>query len=499
VVQAAPEPPARPAAGATWADQLMARPWGSPAVVAAGGVWTTADLLRAAAGAARAMDEAGLPPGVPVPALLWSSPEALALVVAGALGGRPVAPLGPLLTPSELAACLDGLGAEALVVQPTTRPRGEEVAALTGHRLVDLADADASAERAAPTLVGPWHADDVAVVLHTSGTSGAPTRVELRQRHLAARTPVVASLLELGPGDRYVTAKPIHHIGGLGLTLAALGAGAAVLPFPRFTPAAWRALAELRPTHASVVPSMVEVLLPAGELALPGLRLLQYGGAPIHPDTLATVVERHPELDLVALYGQTEGSPLAALSPAEHRRAVGGDRRLLTSAGRAAPGVELVIEDEDADGVGEVAARAAHVIRPDDDGWLRTGDLGRIDADGYLHLVGRRGDVINRGGENVHPREVEEVLAAHPGVVEVAVAAVEDRRLGQAVGAWVVRHGGPGAPPSDDELRQWARARLAGFKVPEVWHGVEALPRNAAGKVVRRQLPRAGEAVAEGR
>jgi len=136
--------------------------------------------------------------------------------------------------------------------------------------------------------------------------------------------------------------------------------------------------------------------------------------------------------------------------------------------------------------VGEVRARAAHLFAPGPDGWLATGDLGRIDAEGYLYLVGRLGDMLIRGGENVYPLEVERVLEQHPGVVEAGVYGVPDRRLGQEIAAAVVGVGG--TPPSADDLTGWCRERLAPFKVPREWVFLDALPRTASGKLLRRAL-----------
>ncbi|MGE0796437.1 MAG: class I adenylate-forming enzyme family protein, partial [Acidimicrobiia bacterium] len=411
-------------------------------------------------------------PGQTVPAILWASPSALALVVAGAASGRPIAPLGPLLTPGELEAAVRSAGGSVLVADGPSAAVGAAVADASGHRLAVLGPL----VEAEP---GPASPGEVAVVLHTSGTAGVPKRVDVRHAPLAARTPVVAGLLDLGPGDRYVTAKGIHHIGGLGLTLAALAAGAAVIPLPRYRDEAWAALAPLAPTHGSVVPTMIEDMLGRGRLRLPSMRLLQYGGAPIRPATLAALLAQETALEVVALYGQTEGSPIASLSAADHRRGVADRPDLLRAAGRAAPGVELRIE------AGEVLARADHLFRPGPDGWLRTGDLGTLD-DGYLFLTGRAGDVIVRGGENVHPLEVEAVLGRHPAVLDVAVAAVPDDRLGQTVGAWVVTADGT---LDEAELRSWTRTHLAGFKVPTVWTAVPAIPRNPNGKIQRRDLP----------
>ena len=240
-------------------------------------------------------------------------------------------------------------------------------------------------------------------------------------------------------------------------------------------------------THVLIVPTMIEMLLDADRFTLPGLRVLQYGAASIHPDTLGRALEAMPGVRFVNIFGQTEGSPITCLTPDDHVSAAGGRADLLHSVGRAAPGVELRIEHPDDTGVGEVVARAEHLFKPDADGWLHTGDLGRVDAEGYLYLSGRRGDKIIRGGENVYPMEVEHVIAQHPDVAEVCVFGVADRKWGEIVAAAVV--------PADssstldtEALRAFARERLASFKVPVEWEQVEALPRNTTGKVLRREL-----------
>ena len=166
-----------------------------------------------------------------------------------------------------------------------------------------------------------------------------------------------------------------------------------------------------------------------------------------------------------------------------------GEHHLLASAGRAVHGLDLTLDPDaapDDPEVGEVRARAAHLFTRGADGWLATGDLGRLDAEGYLYLVGRLGDMLIRGGENVYPLEVERVLEAHPGVVEAAVYGVPDRRLGQEIAAAVVGVGG--AAPSADELTAWCRERLAPFKVPREWTFVDVLPRTASGKLLRRTI-----------
>jgi acyl-CoA synthetase (AMP-forming)/AMP-acid ligase II len=222
-------------------------------------------------------------------------------------------------------------------------------------------------------------------------------------------------------------------------------------------------------------------------LSLPGLRVLQYGAASIHPDTLGRALEVMPGVRFVNIFGQTEGSPITCLTPADHVLAAAGRADLLRSVGRPAPGVELRIEHPDAAGVGEVVARAEHLFKPDEDGWLRTGDLGRVDAEGYLYLSGRRGDKIIRGGENVYPMEVENVLAQHPDVAEACVFGIADRKWGEIVAAALVPPD-PSTILDIEAIRLFARERLAAFKVPVMWEQADALPRNPTGKVLRREL-----------
>jgi acyl-CoA synthetase (AMP-forming)/AMP-acid ligase II len=232
------------------------------------------------------------------------------------------------------------------------------------------------------------------------------------------------------------------------------------------------------------------MLLDARALALPALRVLQYGAAPVHPDTLRRTLAAVPTVGLVNIFGQTEGSPITCLTPADHRRIVAESRDdLLSSVGRAAPEVEVRIEERDGSGIGEVVARADHFFAVGEDGWLHTGDLGRLDDERYLFLSGRRGDKIIRGGENVYPIEIEHVLEEHPAIREAAVVGVPDRRWGEVVKAVIVP-ADPRTTPDFGELRAHVRARLAGFKVPTQWEVVPSLPRNASGKLLRRDLVR---------
>ncbi|WP_322749449.1 MULTISPECIES: fatty acid--CoA ligase family protein [unclassified Frankia] len=480
------------AAGTTWMAQLTGV-WSGPgagqtAVISGATRWTGADLLGHAAGAADWLDSLAVPVGTPLPALVSTTLEALALTIAGAATRRPLAPISTRLTPRELTACLAGLAGDLLLAEPEAADLGRELATATGRRLVVHPPAAASdrllTDRLSADQPGP---DETALILHTSGTSGVPKAVYVAEGKLAVRGRVNAAIVDLAPGSVYASGSPYHHIAGLGMIAVALGAGATVVCAPPFSPRNWQDLADYGTTHALLVPTMIDRLLAEGALALPTLRVLQYGASPIHPDTLREAMAVLPGVAFVQIFGQTEGSPVTCLNFDDHRLAATTRPELLRTVGRAAQGVELRVVDPGPDGSGEIRARGEHLFQPEADGWLHTGDLGHIDSDGYVTLLGRRGDRIVRGGENVDPLEVEQVLSLHPAIREVAVVGRADRRWGQVVKAFVVP-ADPRDPPDVEELRLFARESLSGFKVPAEWEMIEILPRSAAGKVLRRVL-----------
>ena len=327
--------------------------------------------------------------------------------------------------------------------------------------------------------------DATVVVLHTSGSTGVPKSVAARQASVAGRVRSSVALTGVGPGSVYCTMSPFQHQAGVGNVLNVLAVGGTIALAPPFSAESWGWLATIGTTHALLVPTMIDRLLDRDALPLPDLEVLSYGAAPVHPDTLVALQAALPEIGLVQIYGMTEGSPLTGLTVDDHRSGAAGRREILLSVGRAAPGIELQIVEPDGTGVGEVWARGDQVYLPDADGWIHTGDLGRIDADGYLHLVGRRADRIVRGGENIEAVEVEDVLASHPLVREAVVVGAPDREMGELVRAFVVA---AGERPTVEELRAFARERLAGFKVPTEWSFVDELPRNESGKLLRRGM-----------
>ncbi|MEJ2861704.1 class I adenylate-forming enzyme family protein [Actinomycetospora flava] len=348
---------------------------------------------------------------------------------------------------------------------------------------------------------------DTVCLAFTSGTTALPKGVVHSQRmvkHL-----VVQCLIDrrMTSTTVHYTASPLFHVGGMNYVLAGIARGHASLILPAFDPptvARWMASGEL--SDVFLVPTMIAMLLEqeavrTGDLS--AVRSIGYGGSPMSPALLRRAMAVF-DCDFLNMFGSTEGGCSASLTPEDHRLALDGHEHLLGSIGRAVTGVDLRVCDDDmrevADGeVGELVFRAdatmdGYLGQPDAtdevlaDGWLRTGDLACRDGEGYLYLAGRKKDMIIRGGENVYPVEIEDVLGEHPALREVAVVGVPDEHWGEVVRAHVVV--GPGARFDEDEVRAHCRARLAGFKVPARFVVHDDLPRNAAGKVLKRELRR---------
>jgi acyl-CoA synthetase (AMP-forming)/AMP-acid ligase II len=310
-----------------------------------------------------------------------------------------------------------------------------------------------------------------------------------------------------GLDDCYVHAGPITHTSGL-FVLPFLVAGARQLILPTWDPAAFVDAVQRRgATHTAVVPTMVARLLAVEGMSretLRGLKLLAYAGAPMPPEQMRQAYERLTP-HLVQYYGLVEAIPPVTVLDGElHHRGLTGEPELLSSAGRPALGVELAVVDEagallPAGEPGEIVTRGDHIMAGywnaesrDDlgksvvDGWLHTGDLGRIDAEGNLWLIDRKGDLIISGGYNIYPREVEDVVAEVPGVAEVAVVGVRDADWGQRVVALVTTL--PGRTVDLDAAMEHCRARMAAYKKPKEIRVVESFPLNSTGKIAKKVL-----------
>jgi acyl-CoA synthetase (AMP-forming)/AMP-acid ligase II len=349
--------------------------------------------------------------------------------------------------------------------------------------------------------------EGIAVLLFTSGTTGAPKAAVLRHQHLVS---YILGSVEFGSAaeeDATLVAVPPYHVAGIAAIASSVYAGRRIVQLPHFDAGAWlRVAREERVSHAFVVPTMLARIVDALEGAqgagTPALRAVSYGGGKMPLPVIERAMRLFPDTDFTNAYGLTEtSSTIALLGPEDHRAAAASPdpavRRRLASVGRPLPSVELEIRDEEgrpaAPGTtGEIHVRGAQVAgeyleqgsRLDAGGWFPTRDAGFLDEEGYLFLEGRIDDVIVRGGENLSPGEIEDVLIAHPAVVEVAVVGVPDEQWGEAVAAAVVLR--EGASASEAELRQWVKERLRSSRTPDRIAFFEELPFNEMGKLLRR-------------
>lgn len=429
------------------------------------------------------------------------------LLFASAFGGVPFVPINYRLDDDRLRGIVER-------TEPATAFVGEDIegrlGAVPGVELRPATDIlatatawDNTADRTVWT--GP---DDVAVLLFTSGTTGEPKAAVLRHRHLTA---YVFSTVELGGADEdeaTLISVPPYHIAGISAALTSVYAGRRMVYLDAFNEQEWVAVAEReRITHAMVVPTMLRRILgvlEAQRTGLPSLRHLSYGGGAMPRPVIEHALEVLPHVDFVNAYGLTEtSSTISVLGPDDHRSAMASsDERIrarLASVGVPVPSIELEIRDSHGGAVGpgevgEIWVRGDQVAgeyreqgsRLDDLGWFRTRDGGWLDEDGYLFLEGRVDDVIVRGGENISPGEIEEVMSDHPCVSEAAVVGVPDEEWGEAVAAAVVLE--PEAIVEMDELREWVRSRLRSTKTPQRIVVIDELPHNEMGKLLRRHV-----------
>jgi acyl-CoA synthetase (AMP-forming)/AMP-acid ligase II len=343
--------------------------------------------------------------------------------------------------------------------------------------------------------------------MYTSGTTGRPKGAVLSHAAVAWNQLQISVQLEAAPGDRALIVAPLYHAAAVIMSFSAVARGASLFVQEEFVPAeVVRALSEERIAQALLVPAMIQFCLVAvpdvAERDYSNLRTIVYGASAIAEQTLRQAVETFG-CGFLQAYGMTETTAAATnLLPADHERALREKPELLLSCGRPVLGTRVRIVDEnDRDvavgEIGEVLIQGPQVMkgywnRPEAteealrDGWMHTGDAGVVDEEGYFYIQDRVKDMIVSGGENVYPREIEEVLYRHEAVAEAAVIGVPDDRWGEAVKAIVVLKDGVDA--SADDLLEFCRARLGGFKQPRSIDFIEALPRNLSGKVLKKDL-----------
>jgi long-chain acyl-CoA synthetase len=466
-------------------------------------VLTYRQLHEAAAKVTALLSAAGIGPGDRVGLMLPNVP-AFPIAFYGALGaGAIVVPMNPLLKSREVAYYLGDSGAKVLFAWHTAAGEAAKGAADAGAQMISVDEPDLAGPLAGLTPLASWAdaaADDDAVILYTSGTTGTPKGAQLTHGGLARNARLTAeTLLDNSPDDVMMGCLPLFHVFGLTCGLnATVTAGGTLTLLPRFDPG--KALEIIERDSVTIfegVPTMYAAMLhhpDADASRAASLRLCVSGGAAMPVEVLRGFEAKFNCIILEG-YGLSETSPVASFNHPHKVRKPG-------SVGTPVEGVQMRLVGNDGgtvpDGeVGEIAIRGHNVMkgywgRPDataeaiPDGWFRTGDLARMDEDGYYFIVDRKKELIIRGGYNVYPREIEEVLHEHPAVAEAAVIGIPHASLGEEVGAAIALK--PGAEATPEELRAFAKERVAAYKYPRhVWLVAE-LPKGPTGKILRRSV-----------
>lgn len=428
-----------------------------------------------------------------------SHPHLPVALFAAAVAGVPYVPINYRLDDAQLRDLIGAQPSPLVLTDEATAAR------LGGFEVVTFDSWLASL----PTDFEPpeprFDDDEVAVVLYTSGTTSAPKAALLRHRHLMAYLLGSVEFASAGEDETVLVAVPPYHVAGVANLLSNLFAGRRLVFLRSFDPQVWLdTVRDEGVTNAMVVPTMLARIVTALDGAVadaPTLRTLSYGGAKVSERVLRDAIAAFPTTGFVNAYGLTEtASTIAVLGPDDHRDALSSTdeaiQRRLSSAGRVLPLIEVEVRDEigavlPAGSAGMLYLRGEQISGEyatgsllDDEGWFCTRDHGWVDADGYLFIEGRADDTIIRGGENIAPAEIEEVLVAQPAVAEACVVGIPDDEWGQRIEAAVVLRDGATAEP--DELRDAVRAVLRGSKTPDRIVFRTSLPHTDTGKMLRR-------------
>jgi long-chain acyl-CoA synthetase len=483
-----------------------------PVAVFDGGRLSYRELDQASGRVAANLATAGIKPGDRVALQLPNIPQFLVAYFGILEAGAVVVPFNVLLRAPEVAFHLSDSGARALITWEGVLAEAAKGAEAAGVDAIYAVGHPAGAGGAAPfeqlldgTAPGLETAvrepTDTAVIVYTSGTTGRPKGAELTHLQLYMNADIPGRLFDVQPDDVVITALPLFHVFGLSSIMdCCVRFGCTMSLVPRFTPAAvLTAIQRDRATIFEGVPTMFADLLSYPDLDaydLSSLRVAISGGASI-PAPVLDAFEQRLGLVILEGYGMTETAATMTFNPsAAERRAY--------SVGKPIWGTQTQVWDEDdhplpagPQHVGEIVTRGPHVMKgywhnaeataaAFTRGWLRTGDLGYFDSDGFLFIVSRKKELIIRGGYNVYPSEIENVLHAHPAIAEAAVVGVPDERLGEEVVAVVILR--PGMDVAEHELVSYCRGQLAAYKCPRVYQFRTELPKNALGKVLKDEL-----------
>ncbi|HMC38164.1 MAG TPA: fatty acid--CoA ligase [Acidimicrobiales bacterium] len=501
---------------------------GHPALRWDGGQMTYAELDERSNRAARGLADLGVGRGDRVAYLDKNSPEQLELFVAAAKIGAVPCPVNYRLAPPEVAFIVSDSEAKVFVVGEEFVPvlrkiqpdlpgvQGIVIGSGEGERGGPGAgDGDGgwpvfAAWRDARDPVDPGFEaapEDIACQLYSSGTTGRPKGVQLTQANLSDGRDLYRQIMGLGPDAVSVVPMPLYHIGGTGWAMAGFWQGATnVLVREIVPPRLLETMLAERVTHGFIVPAVLQFMLAVPDVEKQDwstLEAILYGASPISETVLAAAI-RTFGCRFVQAYGLTESTGTVLYLPAADHDPDGPARHRLRSCGIPIPGVEVKIVDpttaaeQPAGEVGEIWVKGPTVMAgywhlPEQtadtvraDGWLRTGDAGYRDEDGYFYIHDRVKDMIVSGGENVYPAEVENVVMSHPDVADVAVIGIPDDKWGETPRAMVVRR--PGSELAEADLIAFCRERLAGFKCPTSVGWLDELPRNPSGKVLKKDL-----------
>lgn len=493
-------------------------------VLVDGGERLSYDLLARrsrALGAALRSRGAGLEK--PVAVLATNSHRYIAAYYGAAAAGATFVPLNYRAKPHELEHMIAKADPAVLFFEERYRGLLEELgerlpAGMTRIPLADARDGESSfdallAEGDEEAPEAEVEESDTSILMYTSGTTSLPKGVMLTHGDFTAYVVGTVEMADGTPRGTALLCVPLYHIAGATNIMSSIWTGRRLVLLPQFEAGEWlRAVEREKVTHAFVVPTMMKKLLDHPDFHstdLSSLENLSYGGAPMPFPVIRRAIEAFPSTcGFVNAFGQTETtSTLTVLGPEDHRLTGDADAdeavvRRLRSIGRPLPDVEIRIADDDGKPVpdgetGEILVATPRIMKgyaggvsggaqQDDDGFLHTRDLGYVDKDGYVFLVGRKDDMIIRGGENIAPAEVEACLQGHPAVDEIAVFGLPSEEWGQIVAAAVALK--TGAEASAEELATWCQARLASFKKPEAIRFLDELPRNPLGKLLRKDL-----------
>ena len=472
--------------------------------------YTYADLEDRTAKVAAVLFAAGLQKGDRIAWIGKNSDLYFTLFYGAARVGIVMCPIGWRLAPAEMAYIVNDTGAKIVFTGPGFESLGTALRGQLTHadEIIDAASAQQMIARATRVAFDPAGPDDAVLQLYTSGTTGKPKGAVLSNRNLFAlrkhSEDANHAYTKWDDDEVVLIAMPCAHIGGTGIGILAMASGLPALVLAEFTPdGVFDAFETGGATRLFIVPAALQMLINhprCNSVDYSRLKYILYGAAPMPLELLRQCIAMFGA-QFIQVYGMTETTGTIVMLPPEDHDPAGNKR--MRSAGKALPGVELRIVGVDGDDlppgeVGELWTRSSNNMLqywnlPDATqntmeagGWVKTGDAGYLDEDGYLYIHDRVKDMIITGGENVYPAEVESAIYGHPDVLEVAVIGIPDDKWGEAVKAICVPKEGATVDP--ESVIMWARERIAGFKAPKTVDVIVSLPRNASGKILRKDL-----------